>query len=1096
MLKNCGLNYVVMCIMLILALSVCAYALPSAVTESDCVNNYDSSAGFDVIDNDGIKKMPIVVESAGNSGEDGVLAAVEDNNTIIVSEVICDDILKSEDTFIVEIVFDNYSIYDSKYNLKLSVVDSNGSIVAKQSLCEYNYYYGSWLLYTMEVVDSAVLDPDEEYSLKFTYDGDYDLVIDTDYVSVCVTDEFRIVDGRIIDINDGTLAFYAANHDKNKDYAIGFERPNGELDIYNADNKDGDWLTVDVDDFKQYFDYEYDGYWGYAYFYEIVAGVEYKQLYVDSFWFDNNTTGKTFDNEFFFDINVDDTVSDKAETLSVSFWRKADGSAYTSSDKDNIDAYVVDTATSKKVGTLSSINIYDYNEESDEEFSEVYCRISFVQNLNPQHKYLLIVDDGDSIRMTNIYVEEGPNFDFCGFAMNKGGSYTSSSAKYGERIECAILGFYNMPVVSKITAEICEYSNGNKSVLYVIDEKSITVEYDNIYFSLIKNSDDEVLIDNWDYYFNVYYDGMEIHSTDMYFYDTEDYGSESYFDMWTGNEFLSKDAINVVTYIDYNGYNLSDIEFSLYDYDADEYINGDYIIIVDYQSEYYNYARLLLSFPYDVYSIADCDYYKRFQLEAVCDEDILSATNIYLYYYYAEEICDVYVYTVTESDGYTYIYATGLDDNSKYNLWYYDCYLNEEVKVALTKEKNKGILKVKTENIIGIEDFDDSYAYIEDDGIKVSEIYCYEFGETGKKYYSFYSEFSSQDNRYAILNLPSALYTHYRLADSKDALSSKSFSKIKNNVLYTLPDENGQHVIYAQFKDAKGNLSEVMWTEVNYVKPELSDIEAPVKVYYDYIEENDCYAVYCKLDLVSSHGGEIEVVFKNENGFVDRYGWFEVDEGENTLSYEGYIDSKIFERINYLSLVLYHDYDFSSQEYLIDMEFVPMYTEYELDDGFIAIDNLTKSVIYCETTQTNVQIPASVNGERITGISDGAFDYEFCPNLEGVVVPSSISYIDSCAFDYAPDVTLYVREGSYAHQYAEEMGMNYELVMYIIGDVNGDDEVDMNDAILLLQHSMFPSLYPLNYAGDVDFTDDGEIDMNDAILLLQHSMFPDLYPIA
>jgi len=65
----------------------------------------------------------------------------------------------------------------------------------------------------------------------------------------------------------------------------------------------------------------------------------------------------------------------------------------------------------------------------------------------------------------------------------------------------------------------------------------------------------------------------------------------------------------------------------------------------------------------------------------------------------------------------------------------------------------------------------------------------------------------------------------------------------------------------------------------------------------------------------------------------------------------------------------------------------------------------------------------------------------------------------------------------------------------ILGDINLDEYVDMNDAILLLQYSMFPDLYPIEYRGSVDFTNDGFIDMNDAILLLQYSMFPDLYPI-
>jgi len=66
---------------------------------------------------------------------------------------------------------------------------------------------------------------------------------------------------------------------------------------------------------------------------------------------------------------------------------------------------------------------------------------------------------------------------------------------------------------------------------------------------------------------------------------------------------------------------------------------------------------------------------------------------------------------------------------------------------------------------------------------------------------------------------------------------------------------------------------------------------------------------------------------------------------------------------------------------------------------------------------------------------------------------------------------------------------------YVTGELNEDGVIDMNDAILLLQYSMFPELFPLEYAGNLDFTNDGNVDMNDAILLLQHSMFPDLYPI-
>ena len=65
----------------------------------------------------------------------------------------------------------------------------------------------------------------------------------------------------------------------------------------------------------------------------------------------------------------------------------------------------------------------------------------------------------------------------------------------------------------------------------------------------------------------------------------------------------------------------------------------------------------------------------------------------------------------------------------------------------------------------------------------------------------------------------------------------------------------------------------------------------------------------------------------------------------------------------------------------------------------------------------------------------------------------------------------------------------------LIGDITLDGNVDLEDALYLLQHSMFPGVYPLSYKGNVDFTKDGYVDMEDAILLLQYSMFPGIYPI-
>ena len=66
---------------------------------------------------------------------------------------------------------------------------------------------------------------------------------------------------------------------------------------------------------------------------------------------------------------------------------------------------------------------------------------------------------------------------------------------------------------------------------------------------------------------------------------------------------------------------------------------------------------------------------------------------------------------------------------------------------------------------------------------------------------------------------------------------------------------------------------------------------------------------------------------------------------------------------------------------------------------------------------------------------------------------------------------------------------------YVPGDIDENGTVDISDVIALLQHSLFPDLYPVDYPGDPDFNHDGSLDIQDVIVLLQYSIFPDLYPL-
>jgi len=63
------------------------------------------------------------------------------------------------------------------------------------------------------------------------------------------------------------------------------------------------------------------------------------------------------------------------------------------------------------------------------------------------------------------------------------------------------------------------------------------------------------------------------------------------------------------------------------------------------------------------------------------------------------------------------------------------------------------------------------------------------------------------------------------------------------------------------------------------------------------------------------------------------------------------------------------------------------------------------------------------------------------------------------------------------------------------GDLNGDKKLDIDDALLLFQHSILPDVYDMPYIGSVDFDENEKVDIDDALLLFQHSILPDVYPI-
>ena len=64
---------------------------------------------------------------------------------------------------------------------------------------------------------------------------------------------------------------------------------------------------------------------------------------------------------------------------------------------------------------------------------------------------------------------------------------------------------------------------------------------------------------------------------------------------------------------------------------------------------------------------------------------------------------------------------------------------------------------------------------------------------------------------------------------------------------------------------------------------------------------------------------------------------------------------------------------------------------------------------------------------------------------------------------------------------------------YILGDTNGNEVVDSEDAINLLYYTLLPESISINQ--ECDFDGDGDVDSDDAIYLLYYTLLPEQYPL-
>ena len=141
-----------------------------------------------------------------------------------------------------------------------------------------------------------------------------------------------------------------------------------------------------------------------------------------------------------------------------------------------------------------------------------------------------------------------------------------------------------------------------------------------------------------------------------------------------------------------------------------------------------------------------------------------------------------------------------------------------------------------------------------------------------------------------------------------------------------------------------------------------------------------------------------------------------------------------------------------------------------------------KAFYKCKSLKS-VIIPSSV-----TEIGELAFAR--CDALESVTIPSSVVKIDETAFNYNnKNFKIISAKNSTAHQYALDNKVKWEAdIGYILGDVNGNGKVEVDDARLALRHTVGLQTLDSKAVIRTDYNKDGEVSVDDARRILRKAV--------
>lgn len=116
------------------------------------------------------------------------------------------------------------------------------------------------------------------------------------------------------------------------------------------------------------------------------------------------------------------------------------------------------------------------------------------------------------------------------------------------------------------------------------------------------------------------------------------------------------------------------------------------------------------------------------------------------------------------------------------------------------------------------------------------------------------------------------------------------------------------------------------------------------------------------------------------------------------------------------------------------------------------------------------------------------YNFTGCSSLEEVTIPYSVKTIHRDAFEDCNLTRIKGVMGSEAEQYAKHMGITFQEIEHIYGDLDWNERVEAKDALLALCSAVGTVELISYHSISADVNVDGEVTAADALIILQYSV--------